>query len=357
MPDSEMTVPEIKAPARRGVRIRLFFTLLITALAFYFLWRVLSDVGLQALASRLRDANLLLIGLAVVLTILRFLLLAVRWEVLARREAPVGLRQIVPVLMAGNFLALVTPAVRIAGPILRAYYLSKETGRPRARFYGTIVADQTANFTIFAVAAAVAGAMVGMDGGFGISIAGGAGMLCALCVGLWLGYVMLKRVHQGRPSEVSRALRGILGEGPPGGWRRRLFVWWEHLVKALSGAVVSSGAWWPALGLSAAAYAVGIAIQVLAFAAVGSDVSAMQAAFGIAAAGSVQIAAAAPGGPGVTEASLIGVFLAIGIDRESAMAGVLLGRLANYLVLLPWGCHALVSLQRRYGRPRDGDAV
>jgi len=356
MSPSGLPGPRDKAPGRRGGHFRLFFTIVVTALAVYFLWRVLSDVGLHALASRLRDADLLLIASAVILTVLRFLLLAVRWEVLARREAPVGLGQIVPVLMAGNFLALVTPAVRIAGPILRAYYLSKETGRPRARFYGTIVADQTANLTIFAVVAAVTGAMVGMRRGFGISIAAGAGMLCALCGGLWLGYVMLRRVHQGHPSEIGRALKRMLGEGPPGGWRRRFVAWWEDLVKALSGAVVSSGAWWPALALSAAAYAVGIAIQVLAFAAVGSHVSAVQVAFGIAAAGSVQIAAAAPGGPGVTEATLIGAFLAIGIDRESAVAGVLLGRLANYLVLLPWGCHAMVSLQRRYGRPRNGEA-
>src|SRR5262249_32024111 len=168
------------------------------------------------------------------------------WEVLARREAPVGLRQIAPVLMAGNFLSLVTPAMRIAGPILRAYYLSRETGRPRARFYGTIVADQTTNFAIYALAFAISGAMVTVQGGFRFSARVAAGLLAALVGGLWLGYRTLREVAAGRPSLMARAIRSTLGEGPADGWRVRLIAWWEELLHSLSGSVLSASRWWPA---------------------------------------------------------------------------------------------------------------
>src|SRR5262245_37959400 len=150
-------------PARR-LPVRLILTLLVSGLAVVFLWRVVSDVGLPRLAARLRQVDVLLLAFAAALTIVRFVLQALRWEVLVRREAPVGLGQVLRILMAGNFLNLVTPALRVAGPILRAFYLSRETGRPRARFYGTIVADQTANFAVYAVAVALGAALVPMPG-------------------------------------------------------------------------------------------------------------------------------------------------------------------------------------------------
>src|SRR4029453_1005528 len=141
--------PAENASVRTRV-LRIAFPCIVAALAVWFLWKVLGDDGLRGVAGRLLSLGLPPAVVATALTILRYLSLAFRWELLARREAPVGLAEITPVLMAGNFLSLLTPAVRVAGPILRAYYLSKETGRPRARFYGTIVADQVSNFAIYA---------------------------------------------------------------------------------------------------------------------------------------------------------------------------------------------------------------
>ncbi len=344
----------VVSTTQRPGYLRAAFAILVSLLALWFLWRVLSDVGLQALSSRIRGANLALIAAALALTVARYLTLAVRWEILARREAPVGLRQITPVLMAGTFLALVTPALRIAGPILRAYYLSKETGRSRAAVYGTIVADQAANFSIFAVVAAVTGVLVSTPGTGRITLAGGVAMLAALTGGLSAGYLMLKQVHTGRPSRAGLLARAVLGSGSAGDWRRRLLAWWEDLARALARAVVGSGSWWPALFLSGVAYAMVTSAQVLAFGAVGARVDFVTAAFCIAAAGAVQLLLTAPNGPGVTEASLIGAFMALGLDGESAAAGVLLARLINYGVLLPWGGYSFLTLQRRYGMPQRG---
>lgn len=365
--EGEPSTPRVSSTSR-GARLRAGFTLIVSGLAVWFLWRVLSDVGLPELGDRLRSASLALTAAAVALTVLRFLLLAFRWELLARREAPVGLSQMARVLMAGNLLALITPAVRIAGPILRAYYLSKETGRPRARFYGTIVADQTANFTIFAIVTALGGAMVGASRRgpaasvasvasaqghmTGLSWLSAAAMLLALVGGLALSYAMLVQVSRGRPSHLGRLLGATLGAGPSGGRRARTVGWWEDMMRALAGAIVGTGAWWPAIGISVVAYALGVGVQALAFAAIDSRVGLIEVSFAIAAAGFVQTMAAAPGGPGVTEASLIGAFLFLGLDGESAAAGVLLARIVNYGVLLPWGGYAFISLQRRYGMPR-----
>jgi uncharacterized protein (TIRG00374 family) len=348
-----VTAPDPGSPRPRSY-LRHAFTAAVSALALWFLWKVLADIGLVHLWARLRKADGLLVALAIGLTVLRFLLLALRWEVLARREAPVGLRQITPVLMAGNFLALVTPALRVAGPILRAYYLSKETGRPRARFYGTIVADQTSNFSVYAVAASLAGLMVSLPERFRISPAVGGAMLGALVVGLTIGHWMLREVHAGKPSKVVVAFSRVLGQGREGGWRQRFIAWWDHLMVALSASVIGSGAWWPSLGLSALIFMLVVAVQMLAFAAVGTHMGAIDASFAVAGAGFLQILAAAPGGPGITEASLIGVCLALGMDGESAAAGVLVARFVNYVVLLPWGGHAFLVLQRRYGVPRSG---
>ena len=41
------------------------------------------------------------------------------------------------------------------------------------------------------------------------------------------------------------------------------------------------------------------------------------------------------------------------MPAQDARAGVIVARLATYAVLLPWGGYAFISLQRRYGSPKD----
>jgi len=331
--------------------VRALFTLAVSALALWFLFRILTDVGLDRLGSRLAGAHRGLVAAALAITVIRFALLGARWEILVRREAPAGLAQILRVLMAGNFLSLVTPALRVAGPILRAWYLSKETGKPRARFYGTIVADQASNFTVYALAAALTGGMVALPAHLRISPAIGAAMVVALVLGLWAVSLVLRRVHEAKSSASLELFTRALGSNSQEGWRGRLIRWVDHLVRSLSASVVGSGAWWPSLLLSGAIFVAVAAVQMIAFAAIGAPISFIAASFAVAGAGFVQVMAASPGGAGVTEISLIAVLLAIGIDQESAAAGVLLARFANYAVLLPWGGWTFFRLERRYGLP------
>ncbi len=350
--DREPRAEPPRSPRRGRGALQRAFTLAVTLLAIWFLWRTLRDVGFQQLGSRLRAASPGLVLIALALMGARFLTIAARWEILTRREAPVGLRRIAGVLMAGHFVSLVTPVMRIAGPILRAFYLSRETGLPRARFYGTIVADQTANFTAFAAAMACSGVLVALPEPWSVSPATGVGMLAALVGGLWVGWRSLRDVHLGRSSGLTRALETILGRGDEGTWRRRVVDWWDHLVRALSASLIGSGAWWPALTLSVLSFILLTAVQVVSWAAVGTPVGFVEGMFAVAGAGFIQILSAAPGGPGLTEASLILVALAIGLDKESAVAGVFLARAANYVVILAWGGGSFFRLQRRYGVPR-----
>jgi uncharacterized membrane protein YbhN (UPF0104 family) len=162
---------------------------------------------------------------------------------------------------------------------------------------------------------------------------------------------MLVEVERGNPSIVSRLLRLTLGAGRPGGWRQRLIAWWEDLLHSLSGAATSPGRWWPAMAVSVASYAVTMATYFLCFQAVGAHVGIAETCFAISGAGIAQILLAAPGGAGVTEASLVAVFMALGQDAASAAAGVFLTRLINYAVVAVWGGAAFFMLQRRYGRP------
>ncbi|HET9481071.1 MAG TPA: lysylphosphatidylglycerol synthase domain-containing protein, partial [Candidatus Polarisedimenticolia bacterium] len=205
---------------------------------------------------------------------------------------------------------------------------------------------------------ALAAAVVTLPGRSGIGAAGGAVMLAALVAGLTVAWMLLRDVHRGGASRIGRMLRAVAGEGSGDGWRRRLIGWWEELVRALSGSVIGSGAWWPSLALSAVIFLAVVAVQMIAFVAIGSDVGFVQAVFAVAGAGFIQVMAASPGGTVVTEASLIGVFKAMGVDPEAAVVAVLLARFVNYLVLLPWGGVAFLRLQRRYGMPREtGGAV
>ncbi len=354
-------MPTSRGSARRPHRhlIRLIFNLSVFGLAVWFLWSVIEDVGLHAVNRRLLEADLAVVAVILVANVIRFMLLGLRWEIFVRSEAPIGYRPTLSVLMAGNFLGLVAPALRVAGPVLRAFYLSKETGRPRARFYGTIIADQTANFSVFAAAMIFSGILTAARGNTGLSVAAGGSLMFALLGGLYLGRRHLRRLQRGEPSFARRLFRLILRvdptemEGPRLAWR--FLHWWEHMLEALAGSLVNRGTWWPAIGASALLFVVLAFAQMLAFTAIGAEMTFTRVTFAVATAAFVQILAAAPGGPGVTEASLVLIFLALGVGVEEAAAATFLARLMHYVVLIPWGGFCFFRLQRRYGTARNGN--
>ncbi len=337
----------------------ILFNIVVTALSFWFLWTVLRDTGFEKVGRRLLEATPWIVAVTAIANVVRYMLLGLRWEILVRTEAPMGFRPILSILMAGNFLQVVAPGIRVAGPVLRAWYLSKETGRRRARFYGTIVADQTANFSIFVVAMAISGVITAATGPRH-SMAAGLGMVAALAGGLYLARRHFERIRAGEPTLVRRLMSLAIhprpesaqvdAEGLPNPTLGERFVsWWDHMLEAFIESMVGKGTWWPAIGVSAALFMVLAWSMQLSFAAIGTRITLAQAAFGVSAAAFVQILAAAPGGPGVTEASLVLIFMALGMDPTSAAAGSLLSRLVNYAVLLPWGGYCLWRLQQRYG--------
>lgn len=352
-------------PRRRRPIFGIVFNILVTGLSIWFLWSVMQDAGFAQVGRRLMEAVPWLVAVTAGANIVRFLLLGLRWEILVRTEAPIGYGPILRILMAGNFLNLLAPGLRVAGPVLRAWYLSKETGRRRVRFYGTIVADQTANFTIFAVAMAVSGLLTASSGSEQ-GLLSAAGIIAALVGGLYLAKRQLERIKDGEPSLMRRAM-GLLtharpeseqvdGEGRPNPTLgERLVNWWDHMLDALIGSMIGTGTWWPAIGVSATLFVVLAFSMKMAFAAIGTEITLAQAAFGVSAAAFVQMLAAAPGGPGVTEASLVIIFMALGLDPASAASGSFLARLVNYAVLVPWGGWSLWRLQKQYGRAPASD--
>ncbi len=350
-----MTLAAGRPGRKRRIALQVVFNLIVTGSAVWFLWSVLKDTGLAVLGRRLLHADLFFVGLLLAVNVGRFALLALRWEILVRREAPVGFKAILEVLMAGNFVGVVAPGLRVAGPVLRAFYLSKETGRPRARFYGTIVADQTANFSAFAAMMIGSGMMTMAPGGAGLSIRAGLALLFALVGGLYVGWRNLQRIKRGATPYVVRALRSApastMVRRLGGRWNlgERFIAWWEHLVTALAEAFVGSRTFWPSMVVSMIIMVV-VAISLdLSFRAVGTPLGVVKSAFAVSAAAFIQMMAAAPGGPGVTEASLVIILLALGVDVESAAAGTFLSRIFNYGVILPWGGFCFYRLQKRYG--------
>lgn len=346
-------------PARRGAGalLRIAFNVFVTGGAVWFLWVLLRDIEIRAVVERLRHAGWGLVAVVIAANVVRLLLLGLRWEILVRKEAPVGYWATQEILMAGNFVQIVAPGLRVAGPVMRAFYLSKETGRPRARFYGTIVADQTANFSIFAAAMVVSGIITASRGQAGLTPGAGAGLMFALVGGLWVGRRQLLRFKHGDPSLMRQLLDRVMDpRGPharPGSVRERFLSWWDHLLEALAHSMVGTGTFWPAIFVSAAVFLASALSQSLSCTAIGAPLTLAAGAFAVAAGAFIQMMAAAPGGPGVTEASLVVMLLALGLDAESAAAGTLLARIVNYAVVLPWGGVCFWRLQRHYGRVPD----
>jgi len=92
------------------------------------------------------QADPYLIGAAVFVTLLRFIVWSLKWRRTISPLARIPLSKVFPVLMTGVFLNQITPGRDTGGEPVRAYYISRFTGIMKRQAIATIIIDKSANY-------------------------------------------------------------------------------------------------------------------------------------------------------------------------------------------------------------------
>ena len=133
-------------------RKTIFFlgiSILILAIMLWF-------VGIDQVIEALKDANLVIIALAVLTQIFTYFLYSLRWQILNKlADMDVSVKKLIPIVLVGLAVNNITPSGRGGGEPVRAYVLAKEENYKVEDTFATVVADRALDTFPFVVLAAL----------------------------------------------------------------------------------------------------------------------------------------------------------------------------------------------------------
>jgi len=347
--------------SRLSIWLRRLFGLVILAFAIYLVHRLVSAVGWEEVRERLGEASLPAVAVAAVLLALQLALWSFRqW---------IGMRRIISTPPAwAVFLSLVStaaanymiPFARLVGGLLRARYLSRAS-RPRSPkrvYYGTVLFDQTAHLAVmggFTLVGLVIGAAL-LD-----RPAVGVGVALALALGA-VGVVAWVRHRAGGDGGVGASFirflerRAERKKGVAGSF----FAGSETAAKIYFRLLVSGWLWRRSIVIGLGVFGAVVAAQWTVFYALGDPVDPLLVITTLAIGMTAGVLLGTPGGLGTTEATMIALYGALGVDPVGAASAVLLFRGLQFAVVLGLGLPGMLVLElygmanRRHEDPGQG---
>lgn len=353
-----MTDRPLEIPTGRGKAwAQRLIALVVLAGAVYLVHRLVAEVGWEEVRERLTGARRSWVAAAVACFFAQLAFWAFRQRLSIRRitETPRGwvISLALVATAAANFLL---PFARLIGGILRARYLSRASSpkAPKRIYYAAVLYDQIVHSLVMGtvtIAGVLGGAFVlgrtrlALVLAVLLLLAGLAGFLWyrrrAAAVGRKGAFVrFVERRAERREGMIGRVLAGSETAA-------RIFV---RLVR-------SGRLWWQTVALGVGVFLAVTAAQWAVFQSLGADVHPLAVVATVTMGLSAGVLLGTPGGLGTTEATMIALYGAFGIDRVVAASAVLLFRGIQFGVVLGLGLPsmAVLELYSLRVRGRDGD--
>jgi len=315
-------------------------TLAVLAAALWLVIRLVGDMGWPEILSRLTGASAPWVALALLFKVAMFVAWGYRWTLSVQTLPGAPRKRVVYVAQVAGLLAnLLAPFARVLGTLARVRYLRTFSHLPLSRCFGAVLFDQIAHGIAMAVVTVVAmmaaAALLGRP-------------LLALALALFLvvvGVVVGVRRLTGR-APLTEVLAAFLASwAAENGGERRLFAGGGDAAEVVADLVRRERLWFGVITWGVGLFALNALSQWAVFAALGWAVSPQVVIIGVALGTAAGMLVGTPGGLGSTEAAMIGLYVALGVDPVLAGAGTLLFRALHYGVLLMTGVPALVGLE------------
>jgi uncharacterized membrane protein YbhN (UPF0104 family) len=342
-----MTDRPLEPPSRKAAWTQRLLGLAVMAAAIYLLNRLVAEVGWHEVRARLAEARWPVVSLAVVCLLVQLSLWAARQRLSIRRITDTPPSWTISLALvataAANFLL---PFARLLGGLLRARYLSRTSSPlvPKRIYYAAVLFDQAVHFLVMGtltVCGLIGGAIVlgrpWLAAGLGAGAAAAAGL-----VYLWVRRRVgfnggLRRGGLVRFLErKAERQEGVIG---------RLLAGSETAARIFLRLVRNLPLWGQALALGTALFLFLATAQWAVFYALGTEVNPFVVVATVTLGLSAGVLLGTPGGLGTTEATMIALYGAFGIDRVDAASAVLLFRGLQFAVVLGLGLPSMAILE------------
>lgn len=333
-----MTSPSPRRPWASA--IRALVTVGSLALAIWAVAHLLEGEDVREVGGRLRQASVAGVVVASGFVVLHLFLWAFRWKLAIRRIDPTPRRRVIyAALAAAASVNLVAPFARVLGGLLRARYLARAGRRSLGEFLGVVLFDQWMHGLVMGLL--TAGALI-----FSAAVGHRYDLAATLAIGILAVAFGLHLWSLTRTRDAAAWVAGFADSSWAGRWPLRALKRHGQDTLATFSVLLSDdrlriSSW--ALGLGVFFAAAGA--QAAAFWALGETPRPLVVCVTVALGAAVGTLATTPGGLGVTEASMIALFVWLGVDRVTAAAAALLYRSVYYAVVLATGLPSLAALE------------
>lgn len=279
-------------------------------------------IGTEKAIEIISRADKRLIFLAVLIQLLNLVLVSYKLKFLIEKTGEkAGLAKLCLVTMAGNFVNNLTPGARVSGDAFRIYVLNKNLKIRADRAAAGVFAERVFDFAVL-VAFFAAGyfylvQIIEIPERYKEAI-----KLALLAVAA-LFIALLKFMKSEKMQKLFLFLPARIGE------RLELFR------TSYAGLIQEKGTSFYALLISIVIWSAEILRAYLVLLSLGVDVAVLKVAVANVTTLFISLVPLTPGGIGVVEGSLLGIYLAIGIQKEIAVMAVIIDRaIAMWLMTL-----------------------
>jgi uncharacterized protein (TIRG00374 family) len=328
--------------SRARVWTQRLLALVVFAGALYLVHRLVSEVGWQEVRARLAHVRPRWVVLAVACFLLQLSFWAARQRLSVRRITATPRGWVIALALvataAANFLL---PFARLLGGLLRARFLSRASSprAPKRIYYAAVLFDQLVHFVIMGT--------VTIAGLLGAALVLGRtrvalGMAAVLAAAALVALFWYRRRAGTRSAFVrfferqAERREGMIGKVLAGS---------ETAARIFLRLVRSGRLWWRTLALGLCVFLAVAAAQWAVFRALGAEVHPLVVVATVTMGLSAGVLLGTPGGLGTTEATMIALYGAFGVDRVVAASAVLLFRGLQFVVVLGLGLPAMAVLE------------
>ena len=342
--------------------VRIVLHLAVFAVSALFLIQVLRKAGIDNIREALGRCNWWYLPPAFLATTGRFISWNLKWQILNRAFFPIRFFRLFTMLMAGAFTNTVVPGTRAGGGLIRAYFLSRSSGQPFPLCYGGVLLDGAFNMAAFVLLTLCALPFVASSTSLLTPTTSVPTGLLALTVVLFAGLLAL--IHRRKRKETGIApLITFLHHLLPAGSRRKRFPTAQELqgwlqerfrefLEAFRSLPNRRGTLWFSFLLALMVYGFLFLCNDLLFRSFDRPIGILPIVAGVTLSSVLGTFFMTPGGIGVADAALVGVYLAFGVEADLAVAVTILYRGLVYAHTLVGGLPCLIFLQWKYGRVR-----
>lgn len=295
-------------------------------------------IGVDQIWNSLKVANLIFIGLAIVVQAIVYFLFNLRWKIINNTlDINMGFFKLLPMLMVGLAVNNITPSGRGGGEPVRAYILSKSTEKPFESALATVVSDRALDAFPFLILSVFTVAYLIMYFNLSPFL---TGILVAAVLMVLVFFILLiyASINKKFGDKVTRLISKIaknkflvkLHKRDPEELEKRIILAVGEFQLSMQEMIRHKHILFYALPLSFIIWAVEMLRVYLVFLAFGADVSILLLAVAFVLSSLIGMLPLLPGGLGTVDGLMILIFSAAGISPSISAAATVIERLISF---------------------------